>query len=214
MGNSKGSVKPDLTGISIAVFVSGQGRGSNMRAIITGCADGSIDGHVSVVIGTRKDAPAIASAESLGVRTVIISPRKYPDDHQYGSRLIEVLQDNKTDLICLAGYMRAIPNNVIDRYRGAILNVHPSLLPLFGGQGMYGAHVHSAVIESGMKVSGATVHLVDETYDTGQIIRQDCVPVFDSDTASSLAERVLKVEHKIYVEAITQFARDFKSKPA
>ncbi len=187
----------------IAAMVSGQGRGSNLGALLAACEAGEIAGRFAVVIGTRADAPALERARVAGVATSVVSPRKYEgDDAGYAEALLRILRRHEVDLICLAGYMRQLPNAVVGAYSGRILNVHPALLPLFGGQGMYGEHVHRAVIESGMKVSGCTVHLVDEHYDNGPIVVQIAVPVEEDDTPATLAARVIKAEHQAYVRAV------------
>lgn len=188
-------------------MVSGQGRGTNLQAILDACASGEIPGRVVVVIGTRRDAPAMERAQAAGVPTVVTSPRKYEGDEAgYGEVLLRALRRHDVGLICLAGYMRMLPAVVVDAYRGRIMNTHPALLPLFGGQGMYGERVHRAVLESGMKVSGCTVHFVDEQYDHGPIILQTAVPVQEDDTPQTLAARVLPAEHRTYVQAIRLFA--------
>lgn len=119
---------------------------------------------------------------------------------------MRILEREKTDLICLSGYMLKLPGEVVARFPDSIMNVHPALLPLFGGKGMFGEHVHRAAIESGMKISGCTVHFVDERYDNGPIIIQRSVDILDGDTPSTLAERVLQQEHSAYVEAVRLFA--------
>jgi formyltetrahydrofolate-dependent phosphoribosylglycinamide formyltransferase len=195
--------------LNIGVMVSGQGRGTNLQASIDSCASGEIPGRVALVLGTRSDAPALDRARAAGIRTVVISPKKYEgDDAAYGEALLRALESARIGLICLAGYMRILPLSVVNAYRDRIMNVHPALLPLFGGKGMYGENVHRAVLESGMKVSGATVHFVDERYDAGPIIHQIAVPVLDDDTPESLAARVLLQEHRAYAEAIRWFAED------
>jgi phosphoribosylglycinamide formyltransferase-1 len=195
--------------INIGVMVSGHGRGSNLQAILDSCARGEIPGRVAVVIGTRRDAPALERARCAGAHTVVHSPRQYAeDDAGYGEALLATLRRYAVDLICLAGYMRLLPRSVVEEYRGRIMNIHPALLPLFGGRGMYGERVHQAVLESGMKVSGCTVHFVDEEYDSGPIILQRTVPVLEGDTPQTLAARVLAQEHRAYTEAIRLFAED------
>lgn len=192
--------------IRIAILVSGHGRGSNMAAIIQACQRGEIDGQVVLVIGTRSDAPALQRAAEAGVPTRVISPR-HMGEEEYAHRLLDALHDVQADLVCLAGYMRLLPAPVVRAYRGRVMNIHPALLPLFGGKGMYGEAVHRAVLESGMKVSGCTVHFVDEEYDTGPIIVQRCVPVEEDDTWETLAARVLVQEHLAYVQAVQLFAQ-------
>jgi formyltetrahydrofolate-dependent phosphoribosylglycinamide formyltransferase len=204
MGDAAG---PHTGRLKIAVLVSGHGRGSNLAAIMEGCASGAISGDVVLVVGTRADAPAILRARDAGVCTAVVSPRKYEGDEAgYSTALMRVLEVQRPGLICLAGYMRMLPPSVLASYRGRVMNIHAALLPLFGGQGMYGENVHRAVLESGMKVSGCTVHFVDGQYDTGPIIIQSAVPVLDNDSPSTLAARVLLAEHKSYVRAVKLFA--------
>ena len=192
--------------LRIAVLVSGHGRGSNLQALLDACGRGELPGRVVVVVGTQRDAPALGRARAAGVEAVVVSPRRHPDEAAYGEALLRVLRRREPGLICLAGYMRRLPRAVVRAYGGRILNIHPALLPLFGGQGMYGEHVHRAVLESGMKVAGCTVHLVDEEYDTGPIVVQRTVPVLEDDTPESLAARILPEEHRAYVEAVRLFA--------
>lgn len=190
----------------IVILVSGHGRGTNMEAIIRACQSGRIpDSQVVLVIGTREEAPAIQKARALGVPTAIVSPREFPDSETYGDALLEALQRVQPDLICLAGYMHLLPACVVHAYEGRIMNIHPALLPNFGGKGMYGLRVHEAVLQSGAKETGCTVHFVDENYDTGPIILQRKIPVLEGDTPESLAERLLPVEHETYIEAIRLF---------
>lgn len=190
-------------GTRIAVLVSGHSRGSNLQAIMDACRSGELKAAVCIVIATRRDAPALARAAQAGCPTAVVSPKKYDnDDHAYGEALLAVLKNARAEIICLAGYMRRLPPVVLAAFPQRVLNVHPALLPLFGGKGMFGEHVHRAVLESGMKVSGCTVHLVDEEYDHGPILLQETVPVHDDDTWETLAARVLPVEHATYVRAI------------
>jgi len=190
----------------IAILVSGKARGTNMAAIIDACRSGEIpDSVVVLVIGTREDAPALQRAQERGVPTCVIDPRAFPDDEAYGEALLKVLREVQPDLICLAGYVRLLPAKVVRAYPHRILNIHPALLPLFGGKGMYGLRVHEAVIESGMKVAGCTVHFVDEQYDTGPIVLQSVIEVRDDDTPETLAARLLPVEHATYIRAIRLF---------
>ncbi|MDW8106315.1 MAG: phosphoribosylglycinamide formyltransferase [Armatimonadota bacterium] len=190
----------------IAILVSGPARGTNMQAIIEACQQGRIpDSAVVAVIGTRDDAPALQKARALGIATAVVSPKEFPDPQMYADALLWTLQRAQPDLICLAGYMRLLPASVVQAYPMQIMNIHPALLPLFGGKGMYGLRVHQAVLESGMKVTGCTVHFVDENYDTGPIILQRCIPVYDDDTPETLAARLLPIEHETYIEAIRLF---------
>lgn len=193
--------------LAIAAMVSGQGRGSNVQSLLDACESGEISARMAVVIGTRSDAMALERARSMEVATAVVSPRKYENDETaYGEILLGVLARHNVQLLCLAGYMRRLPYVIVSAYAGRIMNVHPALLPLFGGRGMYGEHVHQAVLDSGMKVSGCTVHFVDEQYDTGPIILQTAVPVEEKDTPQTLAARILPCEHQTYVNAVRLFA--------
>lgn len=177
-----------------------------MQAIIDACKDGRINGEVAVVIGVRPDAPALERAEASGIKTVVLNPKESDSVEDYDREMLEILQSGNIDLICLAGYMRILGQNIVDSYRNRIMNTHPALIPSFCGKGMYGIHVHEAAISRGVKVSGCTVHLVNEEYDAGPIILQTVVPVLDDDTPETLAARILPEEHKTYVRAIQLFA--------
>ena len=193
--------------LPIAVLVSGMGRGSNLAALLDACASGQISGphRAGYWDATRRARPRTRPERRN--RRFGRSPRKYESDEAgYAAALLRVLQKQEIGLLCLAGYMRRLPPPVVAAYRGRVMNIHPALLPLFGGQGMYGENVHRAVIESGMKVSGCTVHFVDEEYDDGPIIAQRAVPVLDADTPQTLAARVLEKEHRAYAEAVQWFA--------
>lgn len=192
--------------INIAVMVSAHGRGSNLQAIIDACKEGRIDGQVAVVIGTKADAPAMDRARNAGIPAVEVRAKAFATDAEYAARLLEVLAEHEADLMCLAGYMRVLPSEVVSAYRWRIMNIHPALIPLFCGKGMYGERVHQAALDYGVKVSGCTVHFVDEEYDTGPIILQKAVPVEEGDTWETLAARILIQEHKAYPEAIQLFA--------
>ncbi len=191
--------------IRIAVLLSGRGgRGSNMQAIAEACAEGRIDGQVVLVLGNAAESPALARARELGLRAESLSTRQ--DGAAYADALLALLHDAHIDLICLAGYMRKVPDPVVSAYAGRILNIHAALLPAFGGQGMYGHHAHQAVLDYGVKISGCTVHFVDGDYDTGPIVLQTPVVVQEDDTVETLAARVLAAEHRTYPRAVALFA--------
>lgn len=171
----------------IAVFASG--RGSNLEALFRSLADHPYV-RFALVASNRADAPALDRARGREVPAAVVDP----DD---AAGILALLDDHAVDWIVLAGYLRRVPPEVVDRYRHRILNVHPALLPRFGGPGMYGARVHEAVLEAGERESGATVHLVDEEYDRGPIVAQRRVPVEPGDTPETLAARVLAVEHEL-----------------
>ncbi|MBN1446300.1 MAG: phosphoribosylglycinamide formyltransferase [Bacteroidetes bacterium] len=188
--------------LHIAVFASG--RGSNLQAIHSAIASGHLDADLRLVLSNHTDAAALSWAAAQGIPTVHL---RY-DAKDGGGDILELLHDHGADFIALAGYLKLIPAHVVRAFRHRIVNIHPALLPSFGGPGMYGRHVHTAVLAAGVKVSGATVHLVDEEYDRGPIVRQECVPVEEGDTAETLAARVLEVEHRIFPEALQLFAQD------
>ncbi len=184
----------------LAVLASG--RGSNLQAIIEhfdGIARERV-AKVVLVASNRADSPALLRAATASIDIATFNPN---DD---GSELLTLLQKFRIDLVVLAGYLKRIQAKVISEYSGRIINVHPALLPAFGGEGMYGARVHEAVIASGAAETGVTVHLVDDDYDQGLIVAQWRVRVDKSDTAESLAARVLNVEHVVYPRVVEMVA--------
>lgn len=187
--------------LHLAVFASG--RGSNLHAIHQAIREGKLDAQVVVVISNRAASGALDFAMEHGIHALSLST--IPAETQ-DAWLQEQLAGIGADFIALAGYMKLLPAGVVSAFRNRITNIHPALLPSFGGTGMFGRHVHEAVLASGAKVSGATVHLVDEEYDRGPIVMQRCVSVADDDSAESLAARVLEIEHRIYPEALQLFA--------
>jgi phosphoribosylglycinamide formyltransferase-1 len=184
----------------LAVLASG--RGSNLQAIIEHFDSLARErvATVSLVASNRADSPALLLAETASIE---IAHFNAGDD---GSELLDLLRKFRIDLIVLAGYLKRIPPKVISEYAGRIMNIHPALLPAFGGEGMYGARVHEAVIASGAEETGVTVHLVNDDYDRGPIVAQWRMPVDKSDTADSLAARVLNVEHVVYPRAVEMVA--------
>ncbi len=176
-------------------MVGPKGRGSNMAALVRAASEDSFPATVKVVIAPKEDSPALAVAESLGVPTAVVA---YGED--YGSRLLEALGD--ADWLCLAGFLRVVPAEVLQQLSGGALNIHPSLLPKYGGKGMYGHFVHEAVLAAGDTESGCTVHYVNEVYDDGAPILQARCEVLPDDTPDTLAARVLKLEHETYPAAL------------
>ena len=180
-----------------------------MQAIVDACREGQIDGEIVAVIGNFASSPALARAAAGGLRTATVSSPKGSmngDERAYGDALLAELRAADAELVCLAGYVRKLPSTVVGAFSGRVMNIHNALLPSFGGKGMFGAHVHQAVIDYGVKISGCTVHFVDENYDSGPIILQETVPVLDDDTAETLAARVLDAEHLSYPRAVALFA--------
>jgi len=190
--------------MNLAVFASG--RGSNLSAILRAIDEGRLMARVTVVMSNRSDAGALEIARARGIAAVHCSQRMFDNEPAFVERLLGHLDEHHADLIALAGYLKPVPRPVVVGYRHRIANVHPALLPSFGGAGMYGHYVHEAVIASGVKVSGATVHLVDEEYDRGPILLQRTVDVLPTDTADTLAAKVLAVEHDIFPQALAALA--------
>lgn len=192
--------------LNLAVLASGGG--TNLQAIIDNIEAGKLNAEIKAVISNNSKAFCLERARKHNIAAIHLSHKMFNTTDEFNEKLLSVLKENGADLVILAGYMKILSPKVIRAYRNKILNIHPGLLPQFGGKGMYGIHVHEAVLKSGMKVSGVTVHIVDEIYDHGAIVLQKCVPIEDDDTPESLAERVLKVEHQLYSEAIQLFAED------
>lgn len=185
--------------IRIGVLVSGGG--TNLQSLIDAIEEGSINGEIAVVISDRGKAFALERARKHGIKAV------YIDKNQQGLRLKEELDKHSIELVVLAGYLTILDRYFVKAYEGRIINIHPSLIPSFCGKGFYGERVHKAAIEYGVKVSGATVHFVDEGTDSGPIILQEAVPVFAEDTADTLAARVLEIEHKLLPEAVRLYCK-------
>jgi phosphoribosylglycinamide formyltransferase 1 len=181
--------------------------GSNLQSIIDSCEAGEIPAQVCCVISNNKSARALERARKHHIPAYHISRAGCGSDEELDQAMIDALEKHEVELVCLAGYMKLLGLSMIRGYQGRILNIHPALLPEFGGEGMYGIRVHRAVIENGEKESGATVHLVDEIYDHGRILAQRKVAVMDGDTPEELAAKVLVEEHKIYPEVIGRIAR-------
>lgn len=190
--------------MNIAVFASG--RGSNLQAILNAIHQNFLPARVTVVVSNNSKAGALEIARLHKIPAVHLSLIQFPNEDAYVEKMLAVLQQHGVELIALAGYMKKLPRRIIENFRSRILNIHPALLPAFGGKGMYGHYVHEAVIASGVSVSGATVHLVDEEYDRGPIVMQQTIPVETTDTPETLAAKVLQIEHKLYVEALKAFA--------
>lgn len=190
----------------IAVFVSGGG--SNFKAIHHQIQKREIPGEIVLVISNNPNCGAIEYANENSIPIIIINAVQYPNPHTRDEFLIETCLKAEIDLICLAGYMKMLPPAFVKQYENKILNIHPGLLPEFGGKGFFGMRVHEAVINSGKRESGATVHFVDEIYDHGPIILQKKVEVLETDTAESLAARILKLEHKLFPEVVKAFCEN------
>lgn len=185
---------------NLAVLVSGSG--SNLQAIIDAIEAGDIEGRIAVVISNRKNAYGLNRAQNHGIETAYLGLGNYPDEDERAEKLNEILAHHKVDFIILAGYLSILKASTIKAYEKRIVNIHPSLIPKYCGEGFYGHHVHEAVLENGERESGATTHFVDEGVDTGRIIYQETVPVLEDDTVESLSKRVLGVEHTLLVKTV------------
>lgn len=183
------------------------GRGSNMQSVIDACRSGRLQAEPAVVISNNSKSGALERARGQGIVAVHLSSTTHPDPARLDEAVCNALLAHKVDLVLLVGYMKKLGPRTLATYRGRILNIHPALLPAFGGLGMYGTHVHQAVLAAGVPETGVTIHLVDDQYDHGTIIAQCRVPIRADDTPETLAERVLEQEHRLLVETLIQIVR-------
>ena len=183
------------SGRVLGVLISG--RGSNLQAILDAVATDSLNAQVGIVLSNVASAPGLEHAKQAGVPTVVLSHNEFSSREEFDHRIIEILRHHKVDLVCLAGFMRLLSPVLLRAYPERILNIHPSLLPAF-----VGLHAQRQAVKYGAKVSGATVHLVDEDLDHGPILLQQAVPVQDDDDEETLSERILEQEHQLYPKAI------------
>lgn len=191
------------------MFASGSG--TNFRSILESRRKNEIDSDVELLITNNSVCGAAQIARKEGIEVIHISRKVFPDlsSQDYSNLFISALKKHNIDLIVLAGYMKMLPREVVSQYKGRIINIHPALLPKYGGQGMFGINVHSAVIKNGDKETGVTVHYVDENYDEGEIIYQEKISVNENDTPESLMERVKEIEHKVYPKVIKNLEKSF-----
>lgn len=194
-----------MSKLRLGVLVSGGG--SNLQSIIDHCNSGYLPAEVAIVISSKEGAYALERAKRHNISYAVVDPKKFPTKEAYEDELIKLLKSSNVGLVVLAGFLKVLSPHFVNAFQGKIMNIHPSLIPAFCGEGFYGERVHKAVLDYGVKITGVTVHFVDEGTDTGPIILQRAVPVLDDDTPEILAQRVLKEEHKIYPEAIKLFAQ-------
>lgn len=192
--------------LNLAVFISGSG--SNLQSIIDACQDESFPAQIQIVISNNPDAFGLERAQKAGIETAIINHNDYQSRESFEADIQKALSAYTIDLICLAGFMRILTPSFIEQWPDKIINTHPSLLPKFGGEGMFGHRVHEAVIKAGENESGSTIHFVIPEVDKGKIVLQKRVPVEKEDSADSLAKRILEQEHIAYPEAIRQIASE------
>ncbi|MBI4753540.1 phosphoribosylglycinamide formyltransferase [Candidatus Desantisbacteria bacterium] len=186
--------------VSLGVLVSG--RGSNLQAIIDAINDGNLDATIRIVISNKADAYALERAGKAGIKTLFIDPKEFLSWQDYEQQVISQLKANGVELVILAGFMRILTPYFVNAYKDRILNIHPALLPSFPG-----LHAQKQALEYGVKVTGVTVHVVDEGMDTGKIILQRAVDIRSNDTVESLSERMLRIEHQVYPEAIVLYCK-------
>jgi phosphoribosylglycinamide formyltransferase-1 len=182
------------------------GSGTTLQAVIDACESGSLKGQVVVVISNNSGSGAMARAARYSIPTVHLSSHTDRSPDSLDRKLAESLRAHSPDVVLLAGFMKKLGPHTLEAYRGKLINTHPSLLPRFGGQGMYGQHVHSAVIESGDRTTGISVHLVDDDYDSGRVLAQREVSVMPDDDAAALASRVQSVEKPFLIEVLSRIA--------
>ena len=199
-----------MSEIKKKIVVLASGLGTNLQAIIDAIKNGTLSSvEIVAVISNKKDAFALERAKNVGIETVFIDPNNFTNNIDYDTKLVEIISNYSVDLIVLAGYMKILTENFVNTFPGKIINIHPALLPDFGGKGMYGKKVHEAVLKSGKTESGCTVHFVTTEIDAGPIILQRTIPIMPGDTVDSLSRRILKEEHKLLIEAIEKILSGF-----
>lgn len=189
-----------MSSIKIAVLISGGG--TNLQAIIDNINNGNINGDIKLIISNKEDAYGLTRGKNAGIESTYVDKKRFDNDEEYNLELIRLCKERKIELIILAGYLKVLSKRFISEYQGRIINIHPSLIPSFCGKGYYGEKVHQGVLDYGVKVTGATVHFVDEGTDTGPIILQEAVYIDSTDTLDTLKNKVLKIEHKLLVQAV------------
>lgn len=186
-------------------FFSSHG-GTNMQAIIDACKEGRLKGEPCVVISNNPNSMALVRAKNEGIPSYYRSQKTHPNDEELDNEILSILQRHSVNIIILVGYMKKIGPKVLNEYKGRILNIHPALLPKYGGKGMYGKKVHEAVLKNKEKITGITVHIIDEEYDNGPIINQCEIPVYENDTVDTLSARVLAREHEFFIETLEKIS--------
>lgn len=180
--------------------------GSNMQAILDGCRSGAIAAEPSLLICNNRNAQAIERARAFSMPVAILNGKTHPDSKALDQAMLDALRDASIDLVVLAGFMKKIGPMVLSTYHNRIVNIHPSLLPKYGGQGMYGLNVHQAVLEASESETGATAHLIGDEYDEGPILQQATVSVLPQDTPETLQQRVLAQEHRLYPDTLAKIS--------
>ncbi len=192
-----------MSPVKIGVLISGSG--TNLQALINSINKGEIRGEILVVISNKRDAYGLKRAGENNIENIYLDIKDFKDEAEYNLELVKILKARGVDLVVLAGYLRVLSGDFIKAYKNKIINIHPSLIPSFCGRGYYGKKVHKAVLDYGAKITGATVHFVDEGTDTGPIIMQDIVRVDLEDDVDSLQKKVLEKEHQLLIKAVGKF---------
>jgi formyltetrahydrofolate-dependent phosphoribosylglycinamide formyltransferase len=193
--------------LNIAVFASG--RGTNFEAILRAIETGKLRNvSIAAVISNNPDAPVLVVAREHNIPSYHLSQKQFPSEGRFDEAILDVFRRHGVNFIVLAGYMKKLSANLVRQFHNRMLNIHPALLPKFGGKGMYGMHVHEAVINAGERISGVTVHIVDEEYDHGPIVRQRTIAVDEGETPETLAMKIHGIEHQLYPEVLQLFADD------
>ena len=194
---------PEL--LRVGVLVSGGG--SNLQALVEACRTGAIQAQIAIVVSNEPSAFALTRARQSGIATAVFDHRTFASSDAFETRIRAELERHRVGLVCLAGFLRILSPRFVDAFPGRIMNIHPALLPAFGGKGMYGERVHRAVLASGARVSGCTVHFVTAVPDAGPIIAQAVVPVDDDETPHALAAKIGTEERRLYPLAVDLFAQ-------
>lgn len=195
-----------MSSVNIGVLISGGG--TNLQSIIDNIENGNIKGDIKLILSNRQDAYGLIRGKKAGIETLFLDRSLFSSDEEYNAEIIKEFKSRDIDLVVLAGYLKVLSKNFIEEFNMKIINIHPSLIPSFCGKGFYGKKIHKAVLDSGVKVTGATVHFVDVGTDTGPIILQDVVQVADEDNVDTLQAKVLKVEHRLLVKAVKLYCED------
>ncbi|OZV13285.1 phosphoribosylglycinamide formyltransferase [Tissierella sp. P1] len=189
-----------MSPVKIGVLISGGG--TNLQSIIDNIKNGNIDGEIKLIISNRKEAYGLTRGKDAGIESIYLDRKLFNSEEEYNLELIKEFKAKNVELIVLAGYLKVLSQEFIEEFNRRIINIHPSLIPSFCGKGYYGEKVHQEVLDYGVKITGATVHFVDEGTDTGPIILQEIVYVNSEDTVDTLKEKVLEIEHKLLVQAM------------
>lgn len=195
-----------MSPVKIGVLISGGG--TNLQSIIDNIHSGNINGEIKLIVSNKEEAYGLTRGKQANIESIFIDRRSFSSEMEYNLELIRLFQEKEIELIVLAGYLKVLSKDFIQEFSGKIINVHPSLIPSFCGKGYYGEKVHQAVLDYGVKITGATVHFVDEGTDTGPIILQEAVYIDSTDNLDILREKVLKIEHKLLVQAVKLYCED------